>query len=90
MWFFLIKSCLGAIVGQSTNAWFRKTKMGHWFYKKVDQCYNWAAKRYDLNVLTKEEKLIKQFPSLSAKINKLEDQVAKLKLEMVNLKGRKK
>tara|TARA_B100000287_G_scaffold404521_1_gene427281 strand:+ start:271 stop:516 length:246 start_codon:yes stop_codon:yes gene_type:complete len=81
---------MGAIIGQSTNAWFKKTKMGHWFYKKVDQCYSWAAKRYDLDVLTKEEKLIKKFPMLSAKINKLEDQVAKMKLELVNLKGRKK
>ena len=51
MWFFLVKSILGAIIGQSTNAWFRKTKMGMWFYKKVDTCYNWAAKRYDLKVL---------------------------------------
>ena len=59
MWFFLVKSILGAIVGQSTNAWFKKTKMGIWFYKKVDSWYNWAAKRYDLDVLTKEEKLIK-------------------------------
>ena len=55
MWFFLVKSILGAIVGQSTNAWFKKTKMGIWFYKKVDSWYNWAAKRYDLDVLTKDQ-----------------------------------
>ena len=42
---------MGAIVGQSTNAWFKKTKMGIWFYKKVDKCYSWAAKRYDLDIL---------------------------------------
>ncbi len=34
--------------------------MGMWFYKKVDSWYNWAAKRYDLDVLTKEEKMIKK------------------------------
>ena len=45
---------MGAIVGQSTNAWFKKTKMGIWFYKKVDKCYSWAAKRYDLDVLSKD------------------------------------
>ena len=55
MYFFLVKSILGAVVGQSTNAWFKKTKMGIWFYKKVDSWYNWAAKRYDLDILTKEE-----------------------------------
>ena len=27
MWFFLIKSIVGAVVGQSTNTWFKKTKM---------------------------------------------------------------
>ena len=89
MWFFLVKSILGAIIGQSTNAWFRKTKMGMWFYKKVDTCYNWAAKRYDLNVLTKEEKLIKKFPLLSKRINKLEDEIAKIKVEQVKLRGKK-
>jgi hypothetical protein len=52
--------------------------MGVWFYKKVDTCYNWAAKRYDLNVLSKEEKLMEKFPTLTRKINKLEEQVAKL------------
>ena len=44
MWFFLIKSIVGAILGQATNSWFKKTKMGMWFYKKVDSWYNWAAK----------------------------------------------
>ena len=86
MWFFLIKSIVGAILGQATNSWFKKTKMGMWFYKKVDTCYNWAAKRYDLDVLTKEEKLIKKFPDLKKKIDKLEDQVAKLKVEIVNIR----
>ena len=71
MWFFLVKSILGAIVGQSTS----------W--------YNWAAKRYDLDVLTKEEKLIKKFPALTAKINKLEDEIAKVKVEQVKLRGKK-
>jgi len=72
MWFWLVSSIAGAILGQSTNAWFRKTKMGDWFYKKVDQCYNWAAERYDLDVLTKEQKLVKKFPALMKRIDKLE------------------
>ena len=72
MWFWLVTSIAGAILGQSTNAWFRKTKMGDWFYKKVDQCYNWAAERYDLDVLTKEQKLVKKFPVLMKRIDKLE------------------
>ena len=87
--FFLIKSIVGAIVGQSTNTWFKKTKMGMWFYKKMDSCYNWAAKRYDIDVLTKEEKEIKKFPALTTKIDKLEDEIAKIKVEQVKLRGKK-
>ena len=52
MWFFLIKSIVGAILGQATNAWFKKTAMGKWFYGKMESWYNWAAERYDLKILT--------------------------------------
>ena len=75
MWFFLIKAMLGAIVGQSTNAWFKKTAMGKWFYKKVESGYNWAAKRYDLKVLTAEEKTMKRFPALTKKMADLEKRI---------------
>tara|TARA_E500000318_G_scaffold69257_1_gene64141 strand:+ start:499 stop:741 length:243 start_codon:yes stop_codon:yes gene_type:complete len=78
MWFFLIKAMLGAIVGQSTNAWFKKTAMGKWFYKKVESGYNWAAKRYDLKVLTAEEKTMKRFPALTKKMADLEKRINKL------------
>ena len=57
MWFFLIKSIVGAILGQATNAWFKKTAMGKWFYGKMESWYNWAAERYDLKILTAEEKI---------------------------------
>ena len=46
-------------------------------------------KRYDLDILTKEEKLIKKFAILSKRINKLEDDIAKLKVEQVKLRGKK-
>ena len=78
MWFFLIKSIVGAILGQATNSWFKKTKMGKWFYKKVESGYNWAAKRYDLKVLTAEEKTMKRFPALTKKMADLEKRIKKL------------
>jgi len=79
MWFFLVKSILGAVVGQSTNAWFKKTKMGIWFYKKVDSWYNWAAKRYDFEIATKEERAMKKYPYLMKRIDSLEKEIKKLK-----------
>jgi hypothetical protein len=39
--------------------------------------------------LTKEEKEIKKFPALTAKIDKLEDEIAKIKVEQVKLRGKK-
>ena len=66
-----------------------KLKWVYGFIRRLTRCYNWAAKRYDLDVLTKEEKLIKKFPLLSKRINKLEDEIAKIKVEQVKLRGKK-
>jgi hypothetical protein len=73
MWFFFMKATAGAIIGQATNAWFKNTKMGTWFYGKVDQWYNWAAKRYNIKVLEAEEKEMVKFPMLKARLDALEE-----------------
>ena len=73
MWFFLVKSIVGAILGQATNEWFKKTAMGGWFYGKVEQCYNWAAKRYNIKVLDAEQKAMEKFPILKARLDALEE-----------------
>ena len=72
MWFFLIKAMAGAIIGNATSTWFKDTKAGVWFYNKVDSLYNWAAKRYDIKVLTDEEKRMAKFPSLNKRLEALE------------------
>ena len=75
MWFFLIKAMAGAIIGQATNAWFRDTKMGVWFYNKVDSLYNWAAKRYNVKLLTDEEKRMAKFPALKKRLDRIEQEL---------------
>ena len=75
MWFFLIKAMAGAIIGNATATWFKDTKMGVWFYNKVDSLYNWAAKRYDIKVLTDEEKRMAKFPALKARLEKIEKEL---------------
>ena len=62
----------GEIIGQATNAWFRDTKMGVWFYNKVDSLYNWAAKRYNVKLLTDEEKRMETFPALKSRLEAIE------------------
>jgi hypothetical protein len=65
----------GAIIGNATATWFKDTKMGVWFYNKVDSLYNWAAKRYDIKVLTDEEKRMDKFPALKSRLEKIEKEL---------------
>ena len=81
MWFFLVKSILGAIIGQSTNAWFRKTKMGIWFYKKVDDVSTWASKKLGLKILQNEDNWKRKYPNISKHIDDLEARIEKLEKE---------
>ncbi|SVE62987.1 uncharacterized protein METZ01_LOCUS515841 [marine metagenome] len=78
MWFFLIKAIAGGIIGNATANWFRDTKLGVWFYNKMDSLYNWAAKRYHVKLLTDEEKQMKKFPALSESLAEMDKRLKKL------------
>ena len=53
--------------------------MGVWFQVKMDNAMEWVAKRYDLEIATREDKWLKQYPRLADRIVSLEKEVAKLK-----------
>ena len=72
MWFWLITSIAGSIIGAATESWFRDTKMGVWFYAKMDSLYTWASKRYGLKILTDEQERMKKFPQLEQRLQRLE------------------
>jgi hypothetical protein len=72
MWFFLISSIAGSIIGSATDSWFRDTKLGIWFYNKIDSLYTWASKRYGIKLLTDEKKRMAKFPELSKRLKTLE------------------
>jgi len=78
MWFFLIKSITGSIIGSATESWFRDTKLGIWTYAKIDSTYTWASKRYGLKILTDEQKQMAKFPELTKKLNEIEKRIKKL------------
>ena len=78
MYFFLIKAIAGSIIGDASAEWFKKTRIGIWFYAKVERLYNWAAKRYDIKIATVEEKLLKKYPNMMKRINMLEQRIATL------------
>jgi len=78
MWFFLIKAIAGSIIGNASSTWFKKTKAGVWFYNKIDKLYNWAAERYNVKILTDEEKQMAKFPALKAKLEEMEKRIKTL------------
>ena len=78
MWFWIVSSIAGSILGSATNSWFEKTALGKWFYKKVENIYNWAAKRYGFEVLKSENKWKKKYPNIAKKIDDLEKQVKEM------------
>ncbi len=78
MWFWMISAISGSILGSATSSWFEKTAMGRWFYKKMDNIYNWAADRYGLEVLKSEDKWRKKYPNIANKMDDLERRLHKL------------
>ena len=78
MWFWLISAIASSIIGSATESWFRDTKLGIWFYNKLDQIYTWANKRYGLKLLTDEEDRMKKFPQLSKRLETLESQIKEI------------
>ena len=82
-WLFILtlKSILSSIIGSSFYQWFKNTKMGVWFQVKMDNLMEWVAKRYDIEIASREEKWLSQYPLLAKRIVSLEKEVAKLKKE---------
>ena len=81
MWIFLISSITSSIIGMAVESWFADTKLGVWFYKKVDNVSTWASKKLGLRILQDEVTWKKKYPNVSEKIDKLEARINKLEKE---------
>ena len=78
MWFFLISSIAGSILGNATDSWFADTKLGVWIYKKVDNVSTWASKKLGLKILKDENNWKTKYPNVAMKIEELEAKIEKL------------
>ena len=78
MWFWAISAIAGSILGSATDAWFRNTKLGIWFYTKVDLLYTWASSRYGIKMLTDEKERMKKFPQLEKRLQNIEKRLEEL------------
>ena len=65
----------------AVESWFVDTKLGIWFYKKVDNVSTWASKKLGLRILQDEVTWKKKYPNVSDKIDKLEARINKLEKE---------
>jgi len=81
MWFFLIYSISSSIIGMAAESWFADTKLGVWFYKKVDNVSTWASKKLGLKILQDEQNWKTKYPNVAAKIEKLEARINELEKE---------
>ena len=81
MWFWLISSIAGSILGSAADSWFADTKLGRWVYQKVDDVASWASKKLGLKVLQDENNWRKKYPNVSKKIDDLEARIKKLEGE---------
>ena len=81
MWFFLISNIGGSILGSAADSWFADTKLGIWFYKKVDNVSTWASKKLGLKILQDENNWKKKYPNVSKKLEVLEARLNKLEKE---------
>ena len=81
MWFFIISSIAGSILGNAADSWFADTKLGIWTYNKVDDVSTWASKKLGLKVLQDENNWKKKYPNVSKKLDELEARLEKLEKE---------
>jgi hypothetical protein len=81
MWIFLLSSIAGSILGNAADSWFADTKLGIWFYNKVDNVSTWASKKLGLKVLQDENNWKKKYPNVSKKLEELEAKIEKLEKE---------
>ncbi len=78
MWFFLVSSIASSIIGSAADSWFADTKMGVWFYTKIDNVSTWASKKLGLKVLQDEINWKTKYPNVALKIDKLEAKINQL------------
>ena len=78
MWFWIISSVAGSILGSAADSWFADTKAGIWFYKKVDQISGWAARKLNIKILAEEEAWKKKYPNVAKKMDDLDNRLSEL------------
>lgn len=83
MYYFILKSILGSIVGSSFYTWWQDTRMGVWFQKKLNDTLD----ALDWEVLKKEEKWKKAYPNLALQMEEILAERERLITRVERLEG---
>ena len=79
MWLWIISAIAGSILGNAVDSWFSETKLGIWFYGKVDQFLDFLVARYGWTWLEQPtDAWRKKYPFVTKKIDELEARIAEL------------
>ena len=81
MWVFLVSSIASSIIGSAADSWFADTKLGIWFYKKVDYVSTRASKKLGLKILKDENNWKAKYPNVAIKIQELEARIENIEKE---------
>ena len=86
IWVFIVKAVLTGIIGSSFYAWFKTTRMGIWFDKKLDTLMTRVVERCDVEVLKKQEKQVKKMPDIVLeRLNTIEEQIGNMSKRMAKI-----
>ena len=86
IWIFIVKAILTGIIGSSFYVWFKTTRMGIWFNKKLDTLMTRVVNRCDVEVLKKQEKQIKKIPDIVLeRLNTIEEQIGNMSKRMAKI-----
>jgi hypothetical protein len=78
MWIWAISAIAASILGNAADSWFAETKLGIWFYRKVDQVSSWTARKLNIKMLEEEEAWKKKYPNVAEKISNLDNRLKTL------------
>jgi hypothetical protein len=74
-WYWLLKTLLVGILTSAFAAWFEDTRLGIWFFKKVDNALSWTTSKYDIKQLESVSDFYERYPEISDRLDKLEQQI---------------
>jgi hypothetical protein len=76
-YYWILTTIAGSVLGSSFSNWFENTRVGIWFYAKVDSLMNWAADRYKLERLKTVNRFYEKYPEISQRLDRIEEQLKK-------------